>query len=76
MNQLITSIRLKNLRRGQQDAIILSMAEKKVGRQKVLDIVDEVVPKALSEVDMKDEVQWSERWEDYDKARDKILKLL
>ncbi len=76
LNQLITSIRLKNLRRGQQDAIIMKMAEQKSGRKKVLHVINKVVPKALSEVEMTDKVPWSERGNAYDEARNKLLELL
>jgi len=76
LNRILPSIRLKNIRRGQQDAEIMRMAEKKVGREKVISIISKVVPKALSEVPMKDVVPWSEKGDDYDKVRDELLKLL
>ncbi len=76
LNQLLPSIRLKNLRRGQQDAIIMGMVEKKIGRGKVISIIEKVLPKAMSEVEMTDKVQWSEHGSDYDKVRDELLKLL
>jgi glycosyl hydrolase family 123 len=75
LNRVLPSIRLKNIRRGQQDAEIMWMAEKKVGREKVLGIINKIVPKALSEVDMKSKVPWSEKGNDYDKIRDELLKL-
>jgi hypothetical protein len=76
LNQLFASIRLKNIRRGQQDAAILRMAEKKVGRDKVMSLVNKLVPKAMSEVDMKSATPWSDRGNDFDKIRDELLKLL
>jgi Domain of unknown function (DUF4091) len=76
LNQLFPSIRLKNIRRGQQDAAIMWLAEKKAGREKVLSIINKIVPKAMSEVDMKATVPWSERGNDYDRVRDELLKLL
>jgi hypothetical protein len=76
LNRLLPSIRLKNIRRGQQDAAIMQMAEQKAGKQKVIDIINKVVPKALSEVSMKDTVPWSQKGDDYDKAMEAILKLL
>jgi hypothetical protein len=76
LNQILPSIRLKNIRRGQQDAAIMWMAEQKSGRKKVIDIVNKIVPKALSEVTMKDATQWSEKGNDYDNAREELLKLL
>ena len=76
LNQLLPSIRLKNIRRGQQDAAIMWLAEKKLGREKVMSIINKVIPKAMSEVDMKATVPWSERGDDYDKVREELLRLL
>ena len=76
LNQLMPSIRLKNLRRGQQDAAIMWMVEQKVGKDKVIKMISKIVPKAMSEVQMKDPVLWSENGSDYDKVRDELLKLL
>ena len=76
LNRLLGSIRLKNMRRGQQDYEIMWLAEQKVGRQKVLEIVKKVVPRALNEVDMKEPVPWSQRGDDYDRARNELLDLL
>ena len=42
----------------------------------MISIISKVVPKALSEVSMKDTVPWSEKGDDYDKVRDELLKLL
>jgi hypothetical protein len=76
LNSLITTIRLKNLRRGQQDAALMWLVEKKVGRERVINIINKVVPKALSEVDMNAAVPWSENGDDYEKARQELLSLL
>jgi hypothetical protein len=76
LNQLLPSMRLKNIRRGQQDALIMWLAEQKVGREKVISIISKVLPKAMSEVDMKDKVPWSEHGSDYDAVRDELLNLL
>ena len=76
LNQLLPSIRLKNIRRGQQDAAIMWLAEKKGGREKVMSIINKVIPKAMSEVDMKATVPWSERGNDYDRVREELLRLL
>ena len=76
MNKVFSSIRLKNIRRGQQDANILLMTEKKWGREKVINLINKVIPKALSEVSMLEVVPWSEHGDDYDKVRDELLKLL
>ena len=76
LNQLLPSIRLKNIRRGQQDAVLMGMVEKKYGREKVLQLISKVLPKAMSEVKMTEKVQWSEHGSDYDKVREELLKLL
>ncbi|MFC1614651.1 glycoside hydrolase domain-containing protein [Gemmatimonadota bacterium] len=76
LNRLLGSIRLKNMRRGRQDYEIMWLAEQKVGREKVLEIIRSVVPKGLNEVDVKDPVPWSEHGDDYDLAREKLLDLL
>lgn len=76
LSRVLPSIRLKNIRRGQQDAAILWMAEQKVGKERVRSLVSKVVPKALSEVSMKDPVPWSERGDDYETVRQELLKLL
>lgn len=76
LNQLLPSIRLKNIGRGQQDVVIMGMAEKKHGKEKVLQIINNVLPKAMSEVKMTDTVQWSQHGSDYDKVREELLKLL
>ena len=76
LNRILPSIRLKNIRRGQQDAEIMWMAEQKAGREKVISIISKIVPKALSEISMKDPVPWSQNGDDYDRTRDELLKLL
>jgi len=76
LDQLLPSIRLKNIRRGQQDAVIMGMVEKKHGREKVIGIIQKVLPKAMSEVKMTDTVQWSQHGSDYDKVRAGLLELL
>jgi hypothetical protein len=76
LDRMLPSIRLKNIRRGQQDATIMGMAEQKAGREKVLRIIQNVVPKALSDVSMQDAVLWSEKGDAYEKARLELLRLL
>jgi len=76
LNRILPSIRFKNIRRGRQDYEIMWLAEQKVGRDKVLEVVKSVVPKAFSEVKKGDPVPWSQNGEDYEKAREKLLKLL
>jgi hypothetical protein len=75
VNRILPSIRLKNIRRGQQDYEIMWLAEQKAGRGKVLEIVRAVVPKSL-EVVMSSTVLWSQRGDDYDAARAKLLELI
>ncbi|MEO9005472.1 MAG: hypothetical protein ABI288_12080 [Ginsengibacter sp.] len=76
VNKILPSIRLKNIRRGQQDALIMWMAGQKAGQERVFNIISKVVPKALSEVSMKDAVPWSQNGDDYDQVREELLKLL
>jgi hypothetical protein len=76
LNQLFPSIRLKNIRRGQQDVNLMWLAEQKVGRDRVLGIINQVLPAAMSEVKMTDQVRWSEKGSDYDRVRAELLKLL
>jgi len=76
LNQLLPSIRLKNIRRGQQDALIMWMVEQRIGKDKVNIMISKVLPKAMSEIDMKDAVPWSENGSDYDNLREELLKLL
>lgn len=52
------------------------MTEKKWGREKVINLINKVIPKALSEVSMPEAVPWSEHGDDYDKVKDELLKLL
>src|SRR5690606_27399134 len=76
VNRFFPSIRLKNIRRGQQDAVIMKMAEDKIGKAQVSQIISQVVPRALSEVDMSEEVPWSQSGDDYEKVRLKLLEAL
>lgn len=76
VNQVFPSIRLKNIRRGQQDAVIMKMAEDKIGKGQVSQIISPVVPRALSEVDMSEEVPWSQSGYDSEKVRLQLLESL
>ena len=76
LNELIPSIRLKNIRRGQQDAALMRLVEKKIGRDRVIALVNTVIPKALSEVPMNAPTPWSERGDDYERVRQELLSLL
>ncbi len=70
------SIRLKNIRRGQQDYELMWLAEQKVGRQAVLDLVRQVVPLALNEINMDEQAPWSQRGDDYDRIRNRLLEII
>lgn len=76
LNQILSSVRFKEIRRGQQDAAIMWMAEQKAGRDKVLKIINRIVPKAMYEVDTNDKVPWSETGDEYDRVRQELLDLL
>ncbi len=76
LNRLIPSIRLKNIRRGQQDAVLLGMAEEKIGKDQVIKLVDEIVPRALSEVERNEPVPWSQHGDDYEKIRDRLIEII
>lgn len=73
LDVLIPSIRLKNIRRGQQDALIFWMAEQKIGKAEVIKIISKVVPRALSEVERNEPVPWSEHGDDYDKIIERLV---
>jgi hypothetical protein len=70
------SIRLKNIRRGQQDYELMWLAEQKVGREAVLALVRQVVPRVLNEVDMNEQVPWSQRGDDFDRIRNRLLEII
>jgi hypothetical protein len=76
LNQLFASIRLKNIRRGQQDVNLMWLAEQKAGRESVLNLINTALPAAMSEVRETDKVPWSEQSSDYDKIRDELLKMV
>lgn len=76
LNELFPSIRLKNIRRGQQDALIMWLAEQRIGKDKVIKMISKVVPKAMSEIEMNVAVPWSEKGIDYENLRNELLKLL
>ena len=76
IDRLIPSIRLKNIRRGQQDAAIMWMAEQKVGKNRVIETINKVVPRALSEVERDEPVPWSEHGDDYDRVRENLYYLI
>ncbi|MBW7996550.1 MAG: DUF4091 domain-containing protein [Candidatus Glassbacteria bacterium] len=76
VDRVFGSIRLKNIRRGQQDYELMWLAEQKVGRDAVLEMVREVVPRSLNEVDMNERVPWSQHGDDYDRIRNRLLEII
>jgi hypothetical protein len=76
LNLAMPSIRLKNIRRGQQDYELLWLVEQKAGKGKAKDFARKIVVKAMSEVEMTDPVAWSQKGDDYDKVRLQLLEIL
>ena len=72
----LPSIKLKNIRRGQQDYELLWLVEQKIGKANVDKLVRKVVPKAMNEVVKEDPVAWSQRGDDYDEIRNQLLDIL
>ena len=76
LNAILPSIRLKNIRRGQQDAILMGMAEEKAGKEQVIKLVNEIVPRAMSEVKRDEPVPWSQHGDDFEKVRAKLIDII
>jgi len=76
INRIIPSIRLKNIRRGQQDYELLWLAEKKMGQDKTKSLARELVVKAMDEIDMDDKVYWPQNGDAYDAMRDRLLDII
>ncbi len=76
LTRILGSVRLKNMRRGQQDYELMWLAERKVGRDKVLELIKTVVPRGLEEVDKDAPVPWSQRGDDYDRVRNALLDII
>lgn len=76
LSRLLPSIRLKNIRRGQQDYELMWMAQQSVGKERVLEVVRSVVPKAFSDVAKDEPVPWSEEGENYAAARKQLRALI
>ena len=72
----MASIRLKNIRRGQQDYELLWLAENKVGPEKIKALAREIVVKAMDEIDMNDKVYWPQDGDTYDAMRDRLLDII
>jgi hypothetical protein len=76
LNRFMPSIRLKNIRRGQQDFELLWLAESKAGSDKIEALARELVVKAMDEVDMNDKVYWPQNGDAYDMMRDRLLNII
>jgi hypothetical protein len=76
INRVMPSIRLKNIRRGQQDFELLWLAERIAGAERIKKMAREVVVKAMDEVDMDDRVYWSQHGDEYDDIRNQLLDIL
>jgi hypothetical protein len=76
INRAMPSIRLKNIRRGQQDYELLWLAEQKVGADKIKSMARELVVKAMDEIDMDDKVYWPQHGDAYDAMRDRLLDII
>lgn len=76
INRFMPSIKLKNIRRGQQDYELLWLAEKVAGEEKVKAMARQLVVKAMDEVDMDDRVYWPQNGDAYDAIRDRLLDIV
>jgi hypothetical protein len=76
LSRPLPSIRLKNVRRGQQDFELMWMAEQAVGKDKVLSVVKSIVPKAFSDVAEGEPAPWTEDGEAFAAARAKLRALI
>jgi hypothetical protein len=76
INRVLPSIRLKNIRRGQQDYELLWLAEQKVGRDQVKVLTRELVVRAMDEVNMDDRVYWPQHGDAYDAMRNRLLDII
>ena len=76
INRFMPSIRLKNIRRGQQDYELLWLAEKAGNRDEVKSLARELVVKAMDEIDMEDKVYWPQHGDAYDAMRERLLDMI
>jgi len=76
LNRILPSIRLKNIRRGQQDYELLWLAEKKIGVDNVKALARELIVKAMDEVEMNDKVYWPQNGDAYDAMRNRLLEII
>jgi hypothetical protein len=76
VDHLFGSIRLKNIRRGQQDYELMWLAARKAGPEAVMNIVRGIVPAALADVGRDQPLPWPVRGDSFDRARAKLLDLI
>lgn len=76
INRIMPSIRLKNIRRGQQDYELLRLAEQKAGADRIKTMARKIVVKAMDEIDMNDKVYWPQHGDAYDAMRDQLLDII
>jgi hypothetical protein len=76
INRFLPSIRLKNIRRGQQDYELLWLAGQKAGEERIRSMARELVVKAMDQVDMDDRVYWPQHGDAYDAVRDRLLDII
>jgi hypothetical protein len=76
INGPISSIRMKNLRRGIQDFEYMWLAEQNGKRTEVDDVVCSAVPKAMYETDGNQQISWSACGNDWDERRKQIAELI
>ena len=76
INRCMPSIRLKNIRRGQQDYELLWLAERKAGKNRIKSMARELVVKAMDEIGMDDKVYWPQHGDAYDAMRERLLDII
>ena len=76
INRIMPSIRLKNIRRGQQDYELIWLTEQKIGPDRTKAMTRELVVKAMDEIDMEDRVYWPQHGDAYDAMRNRLLDIL
>jgi hypothetical protein len=72
----ISSIRMKNLRRGIQDYEYMWLASSRGNREQVDQLVNAAVPRALHETDRTHSITWSPKGSDWDHFRKKLSDLI
>ena len=72
----ISSIRMKNLRRGAQDLEYIHFAKQAGFKTEADEIVKKAIPRALSEVEKTENSTWSPRGNDWDGYRRELTDLV